>query len=118
MHLPGPMLDPLVSNLERYMDLLSARQKLVASNIANADTPGYKTRDIDFQSEFRNALDTARPRVANVSGLKTKNDGNNVSIDRESRLLSENSIRFNIASTLLKSRLRALRSAIDEGRAG
>lgn len=112
------MLDPLVSNLERYMDLLSARQKLVASNIANADTPGYKTRDIDFQSEFRNAMDAARPHIANVSGLKTKNDGNNVSIDRESRLLSENSIRFNIASTLLKSRLRVLRSAIDEGRVG
>ena len=34
------------------MDLLSARQKLVASNIANVDTPGYKTKDIDFQFEF------------------------------------------------------------------
>ena len=43
------MLDPLSQSLEHYMDLLSARQKLVASNIANADTPGYKTRDIDFQ---------------------------------------------------------------------
>ena len=34
------------------MNLLSARQKLVASNIANADTPGYKTKDIDFRAEF------------------------------------------------------------------
>jgi len=116
--LEATMLDPLTSNLERYMDLLSARQKLVASNIANADTPGYKTRDIDFQAEFRNAMDATRPRVANVSGLKTKNDGNNVSIDRESRLLSENSIRFSIASSLLRSRLKTLRSAIDDGRAG
>ena len=55
------MLDPLSNNLERYMDLLSARQKLVASNIANADTPGYKTRDIDFQSEFQNAINAGRP---------------------------------------------------------
>jgi flagellar basal-body rod protein FlgB len=46
------MLDPTTANLGRYMDLLSARQKLVASNIANADTPGYKTQDIDFQFEF------------------------------------------------------------------
>ncbi len=84
------MLDPLASNLERYMDLLSARQKLVVSNIANADTPGYKTRDIDFQSEFRNATDTAQPQAADVSGLKIKNDGNNVNLDRESRLLAEN----------------------------
>src|SRR5690348_16845658 len=46
------MLYRLAGTLERYMDLLSARQKLVASNIANADTPGYRTRDIDFQSEL------------------------------------------------------------------
>ena len=49
------MLQPLAGQLERYMDLLSARQKLVASNIANADTPGYRTQDIDFQSEFLKA---------------------------------------------------------------
>lgn len=112
------MFDSLSNNLERYMDLLSARQKLVVSNIANADTPGYKTRDIDFQSEFRNALDPTRPQTAEIAGLKTKNDGNNVNIDRESRLLAENDIRFSIATTLLKSRLKTLRSAIDEGRSG
>jgi flagellar basal-body rod protein FlgB len=112
------MLDPLSSNLERYMDLLSARQKLVASNVANADTPGYKTRDIDFQAEFRNAIDSSRPLAAPVSGLKTKNDGNNVNIDRESRLLAENALRFSIASSLFRSRLRTLRAAIDEGKTG
>jgi flagellar basal-body rod protein FlgB len=46
------MLDGLTGNLARYMDLLSACQKLVVSNIANADTSGYKTQDIDFQFEF------------------------------------------------------------------
>jgi flagellar basal-body rod protein FlgB len=112
------MLDALSNNLERYMDLLSARQKLVVSNIANADTPGYKTRDVDFQSEFRNAIDPTQPEVAPVSGLKTKNDGNNVNIDRESRLLAENDIRFSIATNLLKSRLKNLRAAIDGGTAG
>lgn len=108
------MFDALSSNLERYMDLLSARQKLVVSNIANADTPGYKTRDIDFESEFRDAIDSRQPQPAEVSGLKTKNDGNNVNIDRESRLLSENDLRFSIATNLLRSRLKTLRSAIEE----
>ena len=108
------MFDALNSNLERYMDLLSARQKLVVSNIANADTPGYRTRDIDFQSEFQSAIDPRQPQPAEVSGLKTKNDGNNVSIDRESRLLAENDLRFSIATNLLRSRLKALRSAIEE----
>ena len=92
------MLDALAGNLERYMDLLSARQKLVASNIANADTPGYKTRDIDFQAEFRNHVGGLRPNVAEVQGLEMKNDGNNVNVDRESRMLAENDLRFNLAS--------------------
>jgi flagellar basal-body rod protein FlgB len=43
------MLDRITDGLERYMDLLSTRQKIVASNIANADTPGFKTRDLDFR---------------------------------------------------------------------
>jgi flagellar basal-body rod protein FlgB len=108
------MLDPLGAQLERYLDLLSARQKLVASNIANVDTPGYQTQDIDFQSEFQNALGGA-PHVTEVSGLPSKNDGNNVSLDRESRLLAENAMRFSVASNLLRSQLNEVRSAIKEG---
>jgi len=42
------MFDPITSRMEQYLDLLSARQTLVASNVANIDTPGYRTRDIDF----------------------------------------------------------------------
>src|SRR4051812_1384571 len=111
------MLDRLAGQLERYMDLLSARQRLVASNIANADTPGYRTQDIDFQFELRNAVG-AEPRVADAPGLAAKNDGNNVSLDREARLLAENALRFQMASNLLRSQIRAVRSAIDEGKNG
>jgi flagellar basal-body rod protein FlgB len=109
------MLDRVAGQLERYMDLLSSRQKLVASNIANADTPGYRTQDIDFQSEFLNAAGGA-PRTAEVTELPVKNDGNNVSLDREARLLAENALRFQLASQLMKSQLRVVRSAIQEGK--
>jgi len=109
------MVDRISGQLERYMDLLSSRQKLVASNIANADTPGYHTRDIDFQREFLQSAGL-EPQVSEVDGLRTKNDGNNVSLDREARLLSENALRFNVASQLMRSRLRGVRSAIQEGR--
>jgi len=108
------MIDRLSGQLERYLDLLSARQKLVASNIANADTPGYHTQDIDFQSEFQNALGST-PNVLEVAGLPVKSDGNNVSLDREARLLSENALRFNVASSLLRSQISTLRAAIKEG---
>jgi len=109
------MLDRVAGQLERYMDLLSARQKLVASNIANADTPGYHTRDIDFQREFLNVAGGS-PDIIEPSDLKVKNDGNNVSVDRESRLLAENALRFQLAAQLLKSQVRAVRSAIQEGK--
>jgi flagellar basal-body rod protein FlgB len=109
------MLDPLAVKLEQYMDLLSARQKLVASNIANADTPGYKTRDIDFQTEFQNAAGFS-PQVIEARGLVVRNDGNNVSIDRESRLLAENDLRFSIASSLLRDQIRTVKEAIEEGK--
>ena len=111
------ILEPLAGQLERYMDLLSARQKLVASNIANADTPGYHTRDIDFQFEFRNAAG-GPPQVLEAAGLAIRNDGNNVSLDRESRLLAENALRFQLASNLLRSQIRVVRSAIEEGKNG
>jgi len=97
------------------MDLLSARQTLVASNIANADTPGYRTRDIDFQHEFQNAAGLG-PEVVEVTGLPIKNDGNSVSLDREARLLAENALRFQLASSLLRSQIQLVRSAIEEGR--
>src|SRR5579864_4035947 len=99
------MLDPVALHIEHYMDLLAARQKLVAGNIANADTPGYKTRDIDFQFEFISLMKGGKPDVKEVAGLPSKNDGNNVNMDREARLLAENAIRFNLASNLMKSQL-------------
>jgi len=110
------MLDRIAGSLERYLDLLSARQKVVASNVANADTPGYKTKDINFQSEFQSLIRNAQPVAMEVAGLKSKNDGNNVSMDREARLLSENALRFTLASNLVRAEVRSIRTAIQEGR--
>jgi flagellar basal-body rod protein FlgB len=106
------------SSLENYMTLLSVRQRLVASNIANADTPGYKTKDIDFQSDFQDALEASSAPVIEVDGLKIKNDGNNVNLDRESRMLGETNLRFNIASQLVRSEIKSMRNVIDEGKSG
>jgi flagellar basal-body rod protein FlgB len=110
------MLEGFGNNLQRYMDLLSTRQKLVVSNIANADTPGYKAKDINFQFEFLSLTNGGSPDVTEAQGLKKKHDGNNVNVDRETRLLAENAIRFNVASNLLKSQIRGIRTAIQEGK--
>ncbi len=97
------------------MTLLSVRQKLVASNIANVDTPGFRTKDIAFQDELRNAMQGLAPEVIDAPGLVTKNDGNNVNLDRESRLLAENAMRFSVASQLVRSELRQVKMALGEG---
>jgi len=119
------MLDPLSNKLDQYMTLVSVRQKLVASNVANADTPGYKTQDIDFESELAHASASQvsgaskvagpAPLVNTVPGLRVKNDGNNVDLDREARLLAENALRFSVASNLLRSQLKTVRMAIEGG---
>jgi flagellar basal-body rod protein FlgB len=115
------MLDGVSKRIESYMDVLSARQRQVAANVANADTPGYHTRDLDFQSELQRHMQgssSPQPVMHEVAGLPVRNDGNNVSLDREARLLAENALRFNIASNLLRSQIRMVKSAIEEGKNG
>lgn len=109
------MLGPVGHELSRYLDLLSARQKLVGANLANIDTPGYRTKDIDFHFEFMSASPGAPLNVINPEGLVVKNDGNDVSLNRETRLLAENALRFNAATTLLKGEMRMVRRAIGNG---
>lgn len=110
------MLNPIALKLDQYLSLVSQRQRLTAANIANADTPGYKTVDVDFASELHSALSSAHPHAVEVPGLAVKNDGNNVSLDREARGLSENAMRYAVASNFLQGQIRAVRAAIQEGK--
>lgn len=109
-------MEDITDRLGRYLDLLSTRQKLVASNIANVDTPGYKAKDIDFQFEFLSLTTGSPPNVIETPGLKVRSDGNNVDMDREARLLAENAMRFNVASNLIRAQVRVVKSAISEGK--
>jgi len=109
------MIEQIAQSLGKYMDVLAARQELIASNIANLDTPGYRTMDLDFQREFQGLLDgEGAPCIPlEVGGLRINNDGNDVNLDRELRLLAESSIRFSAASTLASGQIALIKSAID-----
>jgi len=115
------METPLLQRMERYLDLTSLRQSLISSNIANIDTPGYRTRDIDFEKEMERAATAvpdvpSHPVVRNVNGLLERPDGNNVSIDRESMLLAQTQLRFQAGVALLKQEFKRLTTAITEGK--
>ena len=111
---------PLLSVLGHALDLTAQRQELVSQNIANVDTPGYHTRDIDFTRELQRALagseeEPSTPVVRDVPGLIERPDGNNVNIDRESLLMAQNQLQFQTEVTLLRSEFNRLQMAINGG---
>ncbi len=107
--------------LGQYLDLTSRQMQLTASNMANVDTPGYKTQGFDFEQEFARQLnDTAGPaglegvQVAgeDVDGLVARPDGNNVSMDREGLQLAKLQLQFKLGVQLLKGQFSSVMSAI------
>jgi len=112
---------PTMRRLEQYLDLVAFRQELISSNLANIDTPGYRTQDVDFASEMRRAeLDLegspVPPRVIEVKGLIERPDGNNVSLDRETLALARVQLQYRAGVELLRNEFHTLQSAINEGK--
>lgn len=115
---------PIADELSRYLDLSTERMQLISSNMANVDTPGYRTQDIDFEAEFARAAADAmaerkgidppprRLRVRQVGGLLERPDGNNVSLERESLELAQLQLQFRAATALLKREFTLVSDAI------
>lgn len=112
--------DPTITALTRFLDVNVFRSELVMSNMANLDTPGYRTQDVNFRQEMERAsgnLEYASftPVARSVQGLMERPDGNNVSLERESLLLADTQLRFNAGVQLLRDKFKMLLSAIHEG---
>lgn len=120
MQLTTPMTDALV----RYLDLSTLELKLTAQNMANVDTPGYRTVGIDFAAEMQRSIDALgqegasaawpEPRTGPVGGLLERPDGNDVSIDREGMKMAEAQLQFRAGEALLKSQYTLTMDAIHE----
>lgn len=123
--------DAMAEALSRFLDVDVARYKLITANVANLDTPGYHTRDLDFRAELRRAAFAAAwsesPDAGGLSlasfaavphavrGLMERPDGNNVSMERESLLLAETQMKFNLGIQLLKDEFHSIALAINSG---
>ena len=128
MNEPNMIETSMTEALGRFLDVDVARYKLVAANLANIDTPGYRTRDLNFRAELERAsqesfagdnglLSTAAftPVARQVRGLVERPDGNNVSVERESLLLAEAQMKFNLGIQLLKDQFHTISLAINSG---
>lgn len=134
-------LDPFDANtklLQKVLDLRSTNQRVIASNIANADTPGYDRKVFEFEDQLQEALigstkalATTNSRhisdspggVADVSGFVREikdqtqiGDENGVNVDTEMILLSENELLYETAAQLLKKKFAMLSYVIREGK--
>ena len=113
--------------LSRFLDVDVARYKLISTNLANIDTPGYHTRDLDFRAELERAATgdsgneegqvvlASNPIAHSVHGLMERPDGNNVSVERETLLLAEAQMKFNLGVQLLKDQFHTISLAINSG---
>lgn len=122
----------LMGNLRRALSLASARQVVSASNLANASTPGYKAREVDFDGELgrqlgvqltaTNAGHIGAPAGTETVATRTKDgqaarrDGNTVAVDQELLNMTRASGEFARAQTALAAKFRLVRYAINESR--
>lgn len=129
-------LDKAFSTHEQALELRGQRHELLASNIANADTPNYKARDMDFRAAMREAtnppeqpLQATDPMhlqpTANVSASDPKSlyrqphgaslDGNTVETHVENAKFAENAINYQATLEFMSSRVKKLSGALKRG---
>jgi flagellar basal-body rod protein FlgB len=111
------MPDNTFKMLEDIMDVASFRQKILTSNIANADTPGYKAKDISFQSELDKAVSGQKGNYAVFEPVPTMitRDGNTVSIDSEMTKVAENHLLYSSAAQILSMKFRMMKDVAKAG---
>ncbi len=122
-----------VSNtLYEQLNFRGEKQKVISSNIANINTPNYKTKDLIFEDELNSAnnslklkqtnsmhississLSTSNPRLVEVKGLQEQNDGNNVNLDTQMGEMSKNKVLFDAIQSSIKRDSKLFRSVVE-----
>jgi flagellar basal-body rod protein FlgB len=126
---PSTVTQTLFENLS----FRSERQKVISGNIANINTPDYKTKELVFEQELQKSKDELQlktthqnhiafdltkpqskgPQLMEVPNLPEQNDGNNVSLDKQITEMSKNSVVFNALQAAIKKDSQWLKAIID-----
>jgi len=127
-----------ISLLERSLDLRTLNQRVLASNIANMDTPNYKAVELEVAEEMNRgeksnpgislvrthvnhlpvqnkAMNRVKLKAAKAPDFSLRGDGNTVDIDRTMGRLAKNTLLFNAATQLISSKFKGLRNAMKGG---
>lgn len=122
-----PLFDSSIDVLHKSLDMYLERQSLISDNIANAETPGFKARKLDFEGELQRAVDNHENGVAgaDISGVQgtvyedaeseTGQDLNTVDMDREMAAMTKNDLKYSASSQAVQKKFALLRYAISEG---
>lgn len=137
------MLDRIIKHtaiLEKGLDASWKRNEVIAANIANADTPGYKSKNLAFESVFQRELkpdsfalrsgsagtdnprhidfetESSQLRVTEQNRSAMRMDGNNVDVDKEMTELAKNQILFDTLTYTMSKQLGRIKTAINEGK--
>ncbi len=109
--------------LERAIQGAAVRQSALANNIANANTPGYRRRDVDFHSALRGAMRDGKQALSSLTfsaeaqpGGQVRADGNSVDIDTEASYLAQAGLEYQALVQVARGRIDIIEAAIGPGR--
>ncbi|MDP7128923.1 MAG: flagellar basal body rod protein FlgB [Planctomycetota bacterium] len=116
----GPGFDKNFAVLESLMTLSANKQKVIANNISNVSTPGFRRKELVFEEALQDAV--ANNEVENLRSLEgfvkesndptTRNDGNNVNIDKEMGLQNRNALAYSLYTELYAKKVEILKLAM------
>lgn len=98
------------------LDGLAARQRIIAQNIANAETPGYRAGVVNFEDSLRSAIASGRPAEFSINtAVSTATpgfNGNNVQLDEENVSLIDSGLRYQMMSEAMNAKFAILRTSL------
>ena len=114
-----PLFDNTQLALERAISGAALRQEVLANNMANAETPGFRRSDVDFQSTLAAAMKTGDARAIEATGFTSETDstvmradGNGVDIDVESANMAKNGLTYEALVSIAKARVEIIQAAM------
>jgi len=105
-----------IEMLSVILDFRSERHKVIASNIANIDTPNYRPKDIVFQEELKDLIGNKDGIGIDKADFEVINSGESVNLDIEMAKLAENNLMYNLTVELLARKFRGLNTVLKEAK--